>query len=128
MPSHLFPFPGRRAPFHIPSLEAHGKANVCHLDIFLAAKRHLSLLCTPKTLYMLFLKGTFCFLNVTKNKFLCSINSEAKQTKTLECGAEKCLLKGHAEQVTHAQTSLKSEEGFPRVCDQLVHSSLTGWC
>ena len=33
---------------------------------------------------------------VCNAKFICLMHSEAKQTNTLESGAEKCLLQGHA--------------------------------
>ena len=64
------------------------------------------------------------------------MHSEAKQTETVEFGAEKGLLQGHARRwVAHAklpvgflQSTFKSQvrEGGRRVRDQHVHNSLTG--
>ena len=68
------------------------------------------------------------------------MHSEAKQTEILESGAEKGLLQGHAKRwVAPAlkspelpkgfqQSTFQSQvkEGAHRICDQLVHNSLTG--
>lgn len=46
----------------------------------------------------------------TEGKFVFQMHSEARQTRTLEFRAEKGLL--------------QVREGRPRICDQVVHSSL----
>ena len=68
------------------------------------------------------------------------MNNEAKETETSEFGAENGLLPGHTmRQVTHALKSPRSLKGFrkaffkrqvregegQRVCNQLVHNSVT---
>ena len=68
------------------------------------------------------------------------MHSEPKQTKASGSGAEKVLLQGHARRTGGSclknpdlpkgfqQSIFKGQvrDGRPRVCDQLVHNSLTG--
>ena len=55
----------------------------------------------------------FGYRNATKCNFMCLMQSEDKQTKMLEFGAEKGLLQGHARrQVAHAQKTQNSLKGF----------------
>ena len=57
----------------------------------------------------------FWSIIVTGHKFMCPRHSEAKKNKTLESGAEKCLLQDHASKwVSHAQNTPNSPEGFSK--------------
>ena len=69
---------------------------------------------------------------------MCPTHSEAKHTETLEFGAEKGLLQGHARRrLAHAPQNPELSEGFQqsifkgqvregdgRVCDRFMHNSL----